>query len=270
MEISFKRRWNSTSSILLALVVLGALQTSQAANVQNSLLALECDGLLRPYRANYDVYRNGKLIGISTSELSRETSGSWLYQVLTEATKGMTGFLGGRIQESARLTEVAGVMRPEHYDLTQKVAFSKVKRSADFDWQQKRAHGKNKRKQWQLDLQGDESDRLSANLIIRQQLAAGKTQLSFRTIEKGELRVRDFEAREIETVVTGLGEMPAIPVHRKHGNAKRTTVTWHAPQLAYLAVRVEHAKQGDDSGKMILKEFTQQDCTAPSGPQLAE
>jgi hypothetical protein len=266
----FKNPWYSTRSPLLALMLLGAVQASRGDMDENILLASGCDELLRSHIAKYDVYRNGKLLGTSTSELSRDSNGHWLYQVSTRATKGLGGLLGGQIHESARFTVVAGMLQPEHYDLSQKVAFSKVKRTADFDWKENRARGKNKRKNWQLALQGDESDRLSANIRIRMQLATGKSQLSFKTVEKGKFKVRDFEAREAETVVTGMGEMLAIPVHRKHSTSKRTTVTWHAPQLGYLPVRIEHAKKGKESGRMILKEFQQQECSTPATGLVTE
>lgn len=264
MENIFSNLWNSTSSLLLALSLLGALQTSQADNGENDLQTADCGESLHPYQAKYDVYRNGKLLGTSSAELSRAANDHWFYQMSTKATKGMGGLLGGKILESARFTEVAGVLRAERYDLLQRFAFSKTKRSAEFDWGQKLVVGKNKRKKWQLALTGDEIDRLSANLRLRQQLAAGKTQLRFKTVEKGELKIRDFEAREAETVVTGLGEMLAIPVHRKHENSKRTTITWHSPQLGYLPVRMEHAKQGDDSGKLILTGFRPKECISGS------
>jgi hypothetical protein len=143
-----------------------------------------------------------------------------------------------------------------------------VKRSADFDWNTKQVSGKNKKKSWQLKLEGDETDRLLAELILKQKLASGQTELSFKTVEKGEFKVRDFEVREAETVHTELGEMLAVPVHRKHSNPKRTTVTWYAPQLGYLSVRTEHAKQGDDSGQLILRKLNQQDCPATSNTTI--
>ena len=261
MGNTFKNRLYSTRSPLLVLMLLGAAQASRGDTGENRLLTTGCDELLRPHIANYDVYRRGKLLGTSTSELSLDTNGHWLYQVSTRATRGVGGLLGGQIHESARFRVVAGTLQPKHYDLSQKVAFSKVKRNTEFDWKENRARGKNKRKHWQLALQGNESDRLSANIRLRMQLASGKSQLSFKTVEKGEFKVRDFEAREAETVVTVIGEMLAIPVHRKHSNSKRTTVTWHAPQLGYLPVRIVHAKKGKERGTMILKEFQQQECS---------
>jgi hypothetical protein len=265
-----KRQWYLINPILVSLALLGAVQIAQGLNLEPSSPAADCHPIPRPYRATYDVYRNGKLLGKSVSVLSRAENGQWQYQVSMEATKGMGGLLGGEIHESARFTMQAGVLQPEHYDLNQKVAFSKIRRNVEFDWAAKRAQGKNKKKDWQLALQGDEIDRLSANIRIRQHLAAGKTLLSFTTVEKGELKVRDFEALEAETVTTVLGDMLAIPVHRKHSNSKRTTVIWHAPELGYLPVRVEHAKQGDDSGKLILTEYQQQACNIPATGQLSK
>lgn len=265
-----KNHWFLTSATLLTIVLSSVLQTSQGSDLAELPTASACNQFLRPYFAHYDVYRNGKLLGTSTSVLSREQDGKWFYRVSTEATKGLGGLLGGEINESARFTVEAGVLKSEHYDLEQKVAFSKTRRSVDFDWVAKRASGKNQKKDWQMALQGDETDRLSANIRIRQQLAAGETQLSFRTIEKGELKIRDFEVHAAEMVATEMGEMLAIPVHRKHSNAKRTTVTWHAPQLGYLPVRVEHAKKGDDSGKLILTGFEQPACDTPATDRVAD
>ena len=245
---------------LLALMLLGACQFGQAQPREIEPVEPGCKGMLQPYRAHYDVYRNGKLFGTASSELSRDSNGRWLYTELTKATKGVVGLLGGRIEESVRFAVEAGVLRAEHYDMSQKLAFAKIKRTADFDWEKMLVHGKNKRKTWQLALQGEESDRLSATFKIRQLLAVGTTQFSLMTVEKGDFKVRDFEARETETVDTGLGEMIAIPVHRKHSNAARTTIIWFAPQLGYLPIRMMHAKQGDDSGELILREFQLQEC----------
>jgi hypothetical protein len=265
-----KNRWSVINATLFFLLLSGVSFPSLGVDLAAPSTTAHCSGFPRPYQANYDVYRNGKLLGNSSSVLSQEENGQWLYRVSTEATKGVGGLLGGEISESARFVVEAGVLRPEHYDLKQKVAFSRTNRSIDFDWNAKRAHGKNKKKDWQLTLQGDETDRLSANIRIRQQLAAGETQLSFRTVEKGELKIRDFEVLSAETIATELGDMLAIPVHRKHSNAKRSTVTWHAPHLGYLPVRVEHAKQGDDSGKLILTKFQQSACDEPASQIITE
>jgi len=260
MDRPLKNQSNLIKSALLPLL-LAMLPADQAqTNPEQASTVADCAASLRPYRATYDVYRNEKLAGLATIKLNHEPDGQWLYQVATEATKGMGSILGGQIDESSRFVLTDDGLRTVHYELLQKVALSKTRRQADFDWQQMQAQGKNKKKRWQLALQGDEIDRLGAEILIRLQLAAGQQEFSFNTIEKGDLRERTFRASEAETLTTVLGEMTTIPVHRIHSNPKRSTTIWHAPELGYIPVKVEHAKVGDDNGELIIKTFEQEPC----------
>ena len=108
-----KNQWSVINATLLFLLLSGVALPSLGVNLAAPSTTANCSGFPRPYQANYDVYGNGKLLGISSSALSQEENGQWLYRVSTEATKGMGGLLGGEISESVRFVVEAGVLPVE-------------------------------------------------------------------------------------------------------------------------------------------------------------
>jgi hypothetical protein len=219
-----------------------------------------CDLPVTPFLARYQLIRNDKPLGDAMSRLERLGPASARYRFETNANKGLAGFLGARVNGFTEFEVTGGRLRPRHYESRQKVSFSKRNDSADFDWSKKIATGRYRKKDWTLQLTGDEIDNLLINLRLMLDASGPNSTWSYRSVEKGEIRERQFKQAGSSPQFTPAGPFNTRAVERIHGNPKRRTVTWHAEQLQNLAVRVEQHKPDGDTLVMELVEYQELSC----------
>lgn len=218
-------------------------------------LASSCPAEFTPFTAEYDLYRNGKPLGVTVVELSRENNGAWVYELKSKAKRGLIGLVGAGYEESSRWLAAGERLMPLHFQRRQHVAFSNRSYEAHFDWTAYRAWGRARDREWQVeDLGRDTLDRLLVNLAMVRDLRCGREALSYTVLEKGELDTWRFNRRGETTVTTPVGEYKAVKIAKHHDSPDRVSLTWHAPALDWLAVRIEHQDDKDeDRFSMVLR-----------------
>ncbi|MCF6319954.1 MAG: hypothetical protein L3J83_11900, partial [Proteobacteria bacterium] len=103
------------------------------------------------FKADYTVFKDGKQIGRSSIELSKDTP----FYTITDKTKGthgMASLLGFKRSETTLFTEQNGTFIPESYQMKQKVAFNKRASEYQVDRENNKAYGSYKGDDWQLDV----------------------------------------------------------------------------------------------------------------------
>jgi hypothetical protein len=103
---------------------------------------------------------------------------------------------------------------------------------------------------------GDSLDPLSLKLAMRQRLARADSALDFQMVEEDEIEEVDFRLLTPERMETSLGCLQAIPVEKIRLNSRRYTRAWHAPDLDYIELRLEHGKTGGNHLEMRITELT--------------
>ncbi len=226
-------------ALLAGLLALLALESAGAE-------ALHCAGdMLAPFEASYEVVRNDKRLGHAELELEHE-NGTWTYTMNTKSERGLSGLLGGHVLERTEFEYVRGEPRPLSYRYKRGVSFSSKSTFAEFDWDAERASGNYKKKEWVLPLTRGQTDRMLVNLLLMRALARGAPRIAFDTIEKGKLDQLSFERTGTLEVDTAAGTFSTVIVERQHRNKARQTHSWHAPELAYLPVRLRQIDGDDD------------------------
>lgn len=214
-----------------------------------------CAAEFTPFTAEYDLFRDGKQLGTTVVRLSREDSGTWVYELESKARRGLIGLVGAGYEESSRWMAAGERLMPLTFRRKQHVAFSNRSYEAHFDWTADRAWGRARDREWQFeDLPDDTLDRLLVNLAMARDLRCGREALTYTVLEKGELDSWRFDRKGESTVTTPNGEYKAVKIAKYHDSPDRVSLTWHAPALDWLAVRIEHQDDADeDRFHMVLR-----------------
>jgi hypothetical protein len=172
-------------------------------------------------------------------------------------THGLARILAARDNEevSGRLHE--GRFRPERYTRHTRVAGIDDFWLVTFDWKDSRVSIKHDRDDpLVLDMVGRSVDPLSLKLDMRQRLSQPGTPLQFHMVEEDEIDEQNFRLLPSEWMETSLGCLRTVPVEKIRENSKRFTRAWHAPDLGFVEVRVEHGKVGGNHHEMRITELS--------------
>jgi hypothetical protein len=245
----------STRSHLTAAALLCLLAWASPTRATESSGTAGAVSPVRPYEARYAIYRNGRLTG--KAEITLQQHGDrWIIQSEGSGTHGLARILAARDSEEVLGHLRGGRFRPLHYSRHTRVAGIGDRWDVEFDWSQRRVHISHDRGDaLVLDMVGDSLDPLSLKLEMRQRLAEPPAPLAFQMVEEDEIDEQNFRELPGEWLETSLGCLMTNPVEKVHVNSKRYTRAWHAPELDYVEVRVQHGKTGGNHLEMRITEL---------------
>lgn len=212
---------------------------------------------MRPFSVTYAVGNNLVTAGDATLELER-TDGAWRYSLSTEPS-GIFRLTGkGRIEETALIeAEEAGdgalLLRPRTYTYRQD---DEERRAVDasFDWEAGTLDWMRRGELDSVELDSPIVDRLSVTLLVMSALRRGERSVSVRVFDNGRIKDVTFEDEGAETLDTSLGELETRRVLRTNlDGSSRTTLTWFAPSLDYMPVKIEQLKRGELVARLTLR-----------------
>jgi hypothetical protein len=102
----------------------------------------------------------------------------------------------------------------------------------------------------------DSLDPLTLKLEMRQRLRQGDLPLHFQMVEEDEIDEQNFRLLPREWMETSLGCLLTVPVEKIRHNSKRYTRAWHAPDLEFIEVRIEHGKTGGNHLELRITELS--------------
>lgn len=215
---------------------------------------------LEPYGARYAIYRNGKLTGKVEVALERHAD-RWIIRSEGSGTHGLARILAARDNEDVAGRLVDGRFRPDRYRRHTRVAGIDDRWTVDFDWERRRVSiVYDRHDPLLLDMSspgiGDALDPLSLKLEMRHRLSGPEPQLQFQMVEEDEIDEQSFRILPPERMETSLGCLATIPVEKIRQGSTRYTRAWHAPDLAFVEVRVEHGKTDGNHLEMRITELT--------------
>jgi hypothetical protein len=245
----------------LAFALAFALAALLAALLPAPLTAQVEEGYaLRPYAARYAIYRNGKLTGKVEVALERHDD-RWIVRSDGSGTHGLARILAARDNEDVVGRLLDGRFRPDRYRRHTRVAGIDDRWTVDFDWDRRQVsivHDRNDPLLLGMSSPGagDALDPLSLKLEMRHRLSGSEPRLQFQMVEEDEIDEQNFRVLATEWMETSLGCLSTIPVEKIRHNSTRYTRAWHAPELAFIEVRVEHGKTGGNHLEMRITELT--------------
>ncbi len=205
---------------------------------------------LSTFRAEYRLTNGSIQLGVTAISLQPD-KGGWRYRSVTTATGLARLFVSGQAVESTRLEPHNGRLRPTVYDHTDPDDEDNVR--VEFDWDTRAATARDADGTRTLDLKADTLDGFSATLAMIQAVARGEQDIRIATIDDdGEHDTLVFRRAGRESISVPFGTFDAVRVDRVRKGKKRETITWLAPELDWIAVRVDQRKDGDLSGRLEL------------------
>ena len=211
---------------------------------------------MRPFSVTYAVGNNLVTAGDATLELARAGDG-WRYSLSTEPS-GIFRLTGkGRIEETALIDTAPDgdllALRPSTYTYRQD---DEARRSVDatFDWEAGTLDWLRRGELDSMTLDRPILDRLSVTLAVMSALRRGETEVRVQVFDNGRIKDVIFEDEGGETLETSMGEIETRRVLRSNlDGSTRTTITWFAPSLDYMPVKIEQLKRGELVARLTLK-----------------
>lgn len=204
-----------------------------------------------PFEADYTVSRNGKALGDMRSRLTRAGDATLVYRSVTEGRNGLAGLLGVRIEEESHLGVDGNGLRSSAYRYRQAMVARKRERTLRIEADGRVTETDNNRR-WHYTASGAALDRHSVVLAIAARLREGVGEgviFDLPVADKGEVEPWRFLVSGRERIDTGKGSVDAIRIERVRKDSERKTVSWHAPEMDFLPVKIE---QVEPDGEVLL------------------
>jgi len=220
---------------------------------------------LQEYSARYSLYRNGKLAGKADIKLEQQGD-QWIMSTKGSGTHGLARLLRARDREYVEGHVQDGRFVPQRFEHDVTVAGIGNQWTAQFDWEKDIVTVRQDDKSIELALQGEALDGLSLKLEMQRRLRTGDNNLQFLLVDEDEIKLQSFRVLPREMLETSLGCLETIPVERiRSPESTRYTRAWHAPELDYLTVRLEHGKTNGDHMEMRIAELQTADQAFTAG-----
>lgn len=208
-----------------------------------------------PYAATYEARYGGFKANAERSLSNTEDGGIRMQTTLELKLLGQTI---SRIREDSSLVidSASGEFRPLAYTFEQ-TGLGSRSRSVTFDWDNATATTITGRQENTIPLEGAAMDNLSGYLALRDQLLAGRRDVSFLGIDKGKLEEFHYRVIGEESVDTSAGRFQALKLERVRDDAShRTTEIWLAPNWDYLLIKLVQKEPGSNTISLELTQAT--------------
>lgn len=207
-----------------------------------------------PFKAEYEVLRNGRSLGSSRIELSDLGDGIWRWRADTTGDRGMAALVGLRIDQVMRFRWQEGLPQPIESRYTQRATFGNREVDVQYDWQAMRYRLRDRKGEHDHALAEGASDRYGSGVALVALLAAGRQDFELDVAYPDGLRRWRFRVAGEETVETPSGAVRAVRVERvRDGDDDRSTVSWHDPRRGFLMVRMVQVEDGDSTESRLRR-----------------
>jgi hypothetical protein len=206
---------------------------------------------LTPFSATYSasMSKGIKLNGAGKRELVSQDNGIWLYRTEVDS------FIAD-INESLVFRWDDGHVVPlrYRYELSG-LMISDRKQAIDFDWQAGLATGHYRGKPFELELKEGALDPLGYQMQLRQDLKAGKREMAYPVIDKGDYDEERFAVLENEQLRLNGHTLDTLKAEKvRDSDSKRKTLMWFTPSQDYLLVRLRQVEPDGTEYELRLKD----------------
>lgn len=206
---------------------------------------------LTPFRANYTANLDAgvELNANAYRELRQQDDGSWVFDSTADAVLA-------RQHEASHFTYSDNKIQPLEYRYERQLLGRERMVDLVFNWLKKQVTTTVEEKPWRMKVPSGTQDKLSYQLQLRLDLAAGKKDLVYQVADGGPLSEYHFRVIGEEMVETPAGNFKALKVERVRGvDAKRTTHLWFAPELEYLIVKLYQVESDGKEYGLLLNQL---------------
>lgn len=217
---------------------------------------------LVPFLAEYTVGNDTLTAGDAVIELSRtDTGNDWRYSLQTEP-RGLFKIAGrGYVQETSTFEIVerpeGNIIQPAFYQFRQD---NQSKRSIDatFNWGQNLLYFHHGGTQETATVNDGTLDRMSMTLAMMSNLTADFKDIIIDVFDNGRVKQVELVNEGRDTIDTKLGTLETVIVRTRNvESSSRETLTWLAPSLNNLPVRIEQLKNNDLVARLSIRHYSE-------------
>ena len=207
---------------------------------------------LQPFSATYTT--DSEKVPVSgTSGRALKALGNGCWELSFEAA-----VLVIRFHEVSTFCVEDGTFLPQTYRYERRSLGKSREVEQDFDWAGRQVVGNNRGKPVRIALERGMLDNSTYQLVLQQDVAAGKKSMSYQVADGNEISTYDFRVLGEERVPTQAGWIAAVKVERVRDPAEssRKTVMWFAKDWGHLLVRLHQVEEDGKEYQVMLKEGT--------------
>lgn len=226
----FFNRGNTWCLILLFLITFFLNTTVHAGSV---------DILLIDYEAEYRIAWMGVPVASSVHQLKSMQKGLFLF---TAEAKPFLTLLPYEYYESALFKSANNTIIPMEYIYDHQEGRKHKQGKLLFNRSKMRVTDTIPKQPWEALIQKNTQDKYTHTLLLRRDLLAGKTPLSYSVVDGHEIKEYVYEIIGTESLKTSIGTLNTVKLQLISGN--RTTHLWMAKDLNYLLIKLTQYKNG--------------------------
>lgn len=208
---------------------------------------------LAPYEARYtaSMSKGVSLNGEGVRELTYQGNNIWLYRTDVDS------FIAD-INESLIFRWEDGQVIPLRYRYHLSGFLIKDrKQSIDFDWQAGTATGSYRGEKFEVELRDKTLDPLGYQLQLHQDLKAGKRDVTYQVLDKGDYDDDRFAVIDEDSLSDNGRTMNTLKAEKvRDEDSKRQTLMWFDPARDYLLVRLLQVEPDGSEYELKLKDAT--------------
>ena len=210
--------------------------------------------LLSGFAAEYEVSKNGTVLGISHRQLISRDQGKKLdYAATTLPTGIISLFVSDRFMEHSQMHHTAAGIRPLQYEYQRTGGKKEITFKASFNWHKKQLLLSNQTRPQTL--LPNSHDLLSFQLALMQGLAQGSRQFSFQIVDHKRVQSQRLEYVKSKKMTSALGELEVLQLNQSATNSHYHFSFWCAKELFYLPVIITKTEHDGDIIELRLTKF---------------
>lgn len=208
----------------------------------------------KPYTAQYEVRRNGEMLGKAVVTFNALPNGRFAFDSNTTGSEGLAAIAGVSVNEHSLLRWNGAQPETISYTYKQQMAWKTRERGIQIDAAAGRVISTDKDRRYNLDYRPGVIDRHAVTVALMQDLASGKTgDFLFTVPDKDELSTQRYRSSASERITTALGMQRAIRVDRvRESDGGRTTTIWFGQDKNFVPLRVLQQEPDGDTVEMNI------------------
>jgi len=196
-----------------------------------------------PFVGTYSVEYRGIRAG-TIDFILRKNAAGFVYESVAHPRGLARLVVDDKVREASEFVVRDGRIVPLAYELDDGTKSTSEDTRLTFDWTAAKARGMHENKAIELPLAEGVQDRMSAQIVIMQMLAAGKPPTTLTFIDRDALKEYSYVRLKSERIKTALGEIDTVVYSSSRPGSNRVSRLWYAPALGYAPVRGEQERKG--------------------------
>lgn len=201
--------------------------------------------VLKPSVATYSVEFRGINAGTIAFTLRSTAPDQFVYESRSNARGVARLVIRNEVHEASTFALVDGGLRPVSYLLDDGSSDTSKDTRLEFDWPAGRARGQHENQPLELALAAGLQDRMSVQVFVMRQLAAGQEPGQLAFIDRNEIKSYRYTKEGTERLKTAAGEVDTVIYSSTREGSSRVSKIWYAPSLGYTPVRAEQVRRGN-------------------------